>query len=722
MKKSLTLILLIICLNSSLAKITKSSISTESASFLFHQKATIELHDYIFKLDLSLPAKKEISLDEVRKYIDQGADVNARSISGDNSIVMLVESWANERAADKKHQEYLEVMKLLLENGANPSMVGNRGYSAAWYAYGFYRGGSQDNITEVMNLLQAYKFDFNARHPSRNPEVHHGDGLVHLLSKGFTSKSVFSDFAEKGMNIKAVDNYGNSIIHYNAGVNNPEPSEQFITLNYLFDLLSPIDQKKFSNLKSLNGETPLHFAARSGSLKNIKYLVENMKVDLSEISFLNQTPLDLAYLANRQEVVNYLSSMGAKKAKVNSQVSCTKRNTFKLTYEKLVDLIKTCKLKKIEKVLSLLPKKYLAFHTLSYFTHAVQGASTKYPHVTLFGEDGKLMIALNGHKSQTGFYNLEIVHFKDKKFELRDIKFDQRGRVAPKISEANPAKCIGCHGSSPKPLWDQWTFWPGKFGSQIDVLTPREIGYLKEFKRNRNRGRYKHLPKFRSGHFLTSTGIDVGDWRKNVQLDVLIGGLMSEKISNEIITDEKLSRFKYAFLGALSCNDKNVNDFLPESVKKEFSLNLDSIKRDIQLKGQRELDNRFDLLLSTGKFESRYVYQSYLSFKNQPNEYAGRVSYLRYIASIRYLAENRGFDTSGWFTPYNNGLESYVIQPGMMFNILTNLWKSVIEKEDLSSDFYQAYQKRENTANIYAFDLCENIQKASFESLSDTQN
>lgn len=158
-------------------------------------------------------------------------------------------------------------------------------------------------------------------------------------------------------------------------------------------------------------------------------------------------------------------------------------------YQDLEGLLAHKKPESIEALLAELPKNYLRNATFIYHSYSLQAASYQNPRAILFGTDGELILTFNGHPEQSGFQNIEIMRWlrEEAKFELRELSFPSGGGT-PSMSEANPARCLQCHASAPKPfgepkpIWDMYPFWPGVYGSVEDTirfsrrLNPIEFG------------------------------------------------------------------------------------------------------------------------------------------------------------------------------------------------------------------------------------------------------
>jgi hypothetical protein len=97
-------------------------------------------------------------------------------------------------------------------------------------------------------------------------------------------------------------------------------------------------------------------------------------------------------------------------------------------------------------------------------------ASPMAPRMVLFNRDASLIMTIaqnpGATKIEKGKDALEIVAFnKDTgKFEMYVDSFD--GKRKPfEVLDKNPAKCTKCHGSDPRPLFQDYNGWPGIYGS-----------------------------------------------------------------------------------------------------------------------------------------------------------------------------------------------------------------------------------------------------------------
>lgn len=142
-------------------------------------------------------------------------------------------------------------------------------------------------------------------------------------------------------------------------------------------------------------------------------------------------------------------------------------------FRDLVSTIQTENLSTMEAVLHRLPRRLRESFTLVKKSESLQGASPQHPRVILFGDDGRLLVAFNGHEKQGGYRKLEVIEATDAgPLEFREITFDLAGREAPKISDANPKRCTNCHGQQSGYLWSGYPHWPRVYGELDDQVEP----------------------------------------------------------------------------------------------------------------------------------------------------------------------------------------------------------------------------------------------------------
>lgn len=135
-------------------------------------------------------------------------------------------------------------------------------------------------------------------------------------------------------------------------------------------------------------------------------------------------------------------------------------------FENLVQILDK-KPKTIEALLKELPPEYRNRFTLAYESKSLQRATPSDPRAVLFG-DGQLFLTFVGSTYPSdGGNRVEILHFDNtgNRYEMREILQTPKGLH---LSDANPAKCLECHGNPPHPIWEDYFRWPGFYGSVDD--------------------------------------------------------------------------------------------------------------------------------------------------------------------------------------------------------------------------------------------------------------
>jgi ankyrin repeat protein len=656
---------------------------------------TFELHKYLLSFDANFSTKPELSV--VKQFVDNGADVKAIGITGGNAVHLAIESWSYstyeaDSGSDQASYELVKIMEYLIAQGSDHTIEDNRQLTGLYAAMRW--GLSNPVFSKVFSILVKNNDNLN------NSDLD-GFTMAHLLARGrLVTQEQFKILLAGGLDLTKITKNGLSIAH-KAVVSIPKSGES-LYLEELLELIPSLEIRKNIALSTLDdGNTPLHFAVRSKNIAAIKFLVENYQADINKLNNSMRSPYSISIEKNLLDIKGYFELKGAKLIVEAEDISCVKRNNFDITYEKIVEVIKHCNFKKMKNLLKVLPAKYLGQHTVAFFTLAAQDASPEYPQILVYGETGETLMTFNGHHSQNGFSNLEFVVYRDKtkNFEMRDIRFPKTRNGDVSFSKKNPARCTTCHGQDPIPLWDSWTTWPGKFLGESASRTPVENKYYQQFLSNRSYGRYKHLPAITYEPIKTHLEeLNLGKFA-NSKMDNIVAGLMSQKISKDL-KSPRLDKYRYALLGALSCSAP-IADFIPKKISDAYYLGLKYLEEDTRNKSTNEMANRLELLkeIIPGGPQTRYVIQSQLFLKTirQKNR-AGMNADIKRTSHIRYIVENAGLSMKSWFTPFNRGLESYMMPSWN--GIEVEAWKFLLDKK-IDSKIYKIYKKKRNGFAFY---------------------
>jgi hypothetical protein len=157
----------------------------------------------------------------------------------------------------------------------------------------------------------------------------------------------------------------------------------------------------------------------------------------------------------------------------------------------------------IDQVLSLLPKGYRSHYTMVHRSYSIQHATPMSPRVILFGKDAQLVMTFNAGvnergEKQNGGNSLEIMSWdvREKTWDFSEVTFEPTGRA---LLNENPQKCALCHAGTPKPInlknieayrgklkpiFPQYPFWPGFYGSVNDIVADHSPGSRDTIMRN----------------------------------------------------------------------------------------------------------------------------------------------------------------------------------------------------------------------------------------------
>jgi hypothetical protein len=151
----------------------------------------VDINDYVndYGMTALLLASMYEHIDIVRLLLEKGADVNIKDENGYNALM-----WASVRG-------YTDIVRLLLENGADINLQNENGYTALMLA-------SVSGITEIVRLLLEKGADVNIRDEYGNATLslalYHGyTDIVDLLKRHMGSTRIQSRFRGKRTRRKA---------------------------------------------------------------------------------------------------------------------------------------------------------------------------------------------------------------------------------------------------------------------------------------------------------------------------------------------------------------------------------------------------------------------------------------------------------------------------------------------------------------------------------------
>jgi hypothetical protein len=257
----------------------------------------------------------------------------------------------------------------------------------------------------------------------------------------------------------------------------------------------------------------------------------------------------------------------------------TESLTGAVTYETVVDLVRTRNLRTIDDLLAQ-PEFSVPFRrgfTAMFRSQSLQHADPLNPRIILYGQDAKLVLAFTcatgdcvgtGGPAVANGDHLEMVQWRDdsKSFEYRDIAFPETGTATgvsdPVFSEANPQQCLGCHtASDPRPNWEPYNQWPGAYGGNDDGAQPKYLtagesrAELDQFlQTGETRPRYRRLTELVDGYqYIYSYGGETYEDARtaknhNIDLNEALYLLNDERIADRILKLPFYADIKHALI------------------------------------------------------------------------------------------------------------------------------------------------------------------------------
>ena len=295
-------------------------------------------------------------------------------------------------------------------------------------------------------------------------------------------------------------------------------------------------------------------------------------------------------------------------------------------FDRLVQLVQSKNVKTVENFLSILPPGLKKKPILMYRSRSLQGASFESPRAILYSTSSNLTIALNGGPPQSSGNDVEIMEFnpKTKGFEFHEISF--RSPSTPLVQ--GDSRCVQCHGTPTRPIWDSYDLWPGMYGSDASKLIGKERQEYSKFLTNhKSNSRYREL------------GISPLDGTPEEQIGTPFSQTLnrsrSEELISEIRRDPKLWKYRYAILGALYCSEyEPVDAFIPAELRSSFPRSYDSLLSHTRKVADSNYQARREQVMrDTGEYPPKIA-----GYSNQESEET--------ISAMRLIFESSGRDLS----------------------------------------------------------------------------
>lgn len=326
-------------------------------------------------------------------------------------------------------------------------------------------------------------------------------------------------------------------------------------------------------------------------------------------------------------------------------------------------------------------KDHFKSYVLMYKSKSIQ--TVPYPSVPraiLFGRNSELVFSFLGRLQKSGKDAVEVMCWraKEQQFEFYELDYSKNQIPVMTAKSANPAKCLACHGSDPRPIWESYNMWPGSFGSvsraKCDTMRrdKPEFAYFEQFmKQNRNGARYKFLaPELPEPKIIHSPlgGIEcpsdanplsrnfrnASSHDPNSEILSQLTKLNKLRVARIIKSSPQFSKFKWAMAGITkSC--KNISEFFPSDIHASGP-SLEKTKADVVTTIKREHAERMGEFLENNDadptFEGRRPVTTVLGFE-MSRDLTDEVTLLKYLfdrmqIDVDYPRLSMGF-TNGTF-------------------------------------------------------------------------
>lgn len=184
-----------------------------------------------------------------------------------------------------------QVVKLLIENGADVSLQTNKSHETAFHFCAV--AGNNDVMTEMIAHISAADV-------GRALNKQNSIGWTPLLIACYRGHmELISTLLANHARVDVFDTEGRSALHLAAEHGFLQVCDSLLT------------NKAFINSKARNGRTALHLAAMNGYAHLVKFLIRDHNAMIDVLTLKKQTPLHLAAASGQMEVCKLLLELGA---------------------------------------------------------------------------------------------------------------------------------------------------------------------------------------------------------------------------------------------------------------------------------------------------------------------------------------------------------------------------------------------------------------------------
>jgi len=215
-------------------------------------------------------AIKENNIEIVLLLLENGADVNAKNNNGETCLYYATK------------ENNIEIVQLLLENGADINAINNYGKTPLIYSI-------WSNNKDIVELLIQKGADVNAKN-------NYGDTPLYYAIKE-NNKDIVELLIQKGADVNAINNYGDTPLYYAIKKNKIEIVQFFL------------ENGADVNAKNNYGDTPLIYAITNAIEENkieiVTLLLEN-GADVNAKNNYGKTPLTIAEEKKNEDIIKLL--------------------------------------------------------------------------------------------------------------------------------------------------------------------------------------------------------------------------------------------------------------------------------------------------------------------------------------------------------------------------------------------------------------------------------
>ena len=253
------------------------------------------------------------------------------------------------------------------------------------------------------------------------------------------------------------------------------------------------------------------------------------------------------------------------------------------SFGSLKKLIETKNLTTIEATLQALPEFFRSKYALVFNSRSLQSASFEDPRVLLYQDGGTFIASFNGNETQKAYDSIETTEFDEatKEFNYREIHFPAKNEKNGKVifSEANPDRCIKCHGLPTRPIWDTYPLWPGVYGERYhsNLSDPEREGIKKFLERQPTHPRYQYLKQVevftnKETFFPSSQNRYENAVKEspNEELSRFLSWLNGKRILKLVKAAPEFQAYRFALLASLKNECDAIEQFFPETVRKNY--------------------------------------------------------------------------------------------------------------------------------------------------------